>query len=62
MMSSLAPYAVIIASAAIGILFYLLLFSDLSTQFIQNAEIQRRAGIVQLVRLSRNAIEPVSPK
>jgi len=59
MMSSLAPYAVIIASAAIGILFYLLLFSDLSTQFIQNAEIQRRAGIVQLVRLSRNAIEPV---
>ncbi len=59
MMSSLAPYAIIIASAAIGILFYLLLFADLSTQFIQNAEIQRRAGIVQLVRLSRNAIEPV---
>lgn len=57
-LTRLAPYTVIIISTVVGILLYLLLFAGLSAQFISNVEDQRRAGLVQLVRMARNAIEP----
>lgn len=54
-----APYTIIIISTVVGILLYLIIFAELSAQFIENVENQRRAGLVQLVRMARNAIDPV---